>query len=161
MKTTRKYNVSFAPIKLSDSLKAQLPAWLHLGAPPKTYHKMKNKCLQSNHHVNSVKDLKETSNRLTNTDIHQTKALCACDECVENRLAGCKNPDKCARIAKQILDNLTPLFNPNTSPLKDNLTLTHRRLEKNSRLSTQRDGEILFDPSITTKNHISECFHIF
>jgi ribonuclease HI len=161
MKTTRKYNVSFAPIKLSDSLKAQLPAWLHLGAPPKTYHKTKNKCLQTNHRVNSVKDLKETSNRLTNTDIHQTIASCACDECVENRLAGCKNPDKCARVARQILDNLTPLFNPNTSPLKDNLTLTHRRLEKNSRSRTQRDGEILFDPSITTKNHISECFRIF
>ncbi|KAG1763080.1 hypothetical protein EDD22DRAFT_777569, partial [Suillus occidentalis] len=63
--------------------------------------------------------------------------------------------------AKRILDNLTPLFNPNTTPKKDNLTLTHRRTEKNRRLRSQQNGEIIFDPTVTAKTHITECFHIF
>jgi len=43
LKVAKKYNVSFAPIKLSKQLKKQLPAWYHLGAPPKTYHKQKKR----------------------------------------------------------------------------------------------------------------------
>ncbi|KAG1808546.1 hypothetical protein EV424DRAFT_1274504, partial [Suillus variegatus] len=124
LKIARRYNVSFTPIKLSVNLKKQMLAWFHLGAPPKTYHKSKDKCLQINHRIESVKDLKEITNKLTSTNIHQTAASCTCTECVENRLAGCKNPDKCARVAKRILDNLSPLFNPNTSPTKDNLLRT-------------------------------------
>lgn len=131
-----------------------MPAWFHLGAPPKTYHKTKDRCLHSNHQIESVKDLKATMNKLTNTGIHQAITSCVCNECVEDRLAGCKNLDKCARTTKRILESLSPLFNPNTTPQKDDLTLTHQRLEKNTRIIAQRDGEILFDPSITTKNHI-------
>ncbi|KAG0707132.1 hypothetical protein DFH29DRAFT_755595, partial [Suillus ampliporus] len=86
---------------------------------------------------------------------------CTCHACVENRLAGCKNPNKCAHTAKNILDNLNPIFNPNTSPRKDNLTLTHRRTEKNARMRKQQNGEIIFNPSVTSKSHISESFRIF
>ncbi|KAG1747279.1 hypothetical protein EDD22DRAFT_761991, partial [Suillus occidentalis] len=161
LKTIRTNNVSFAPNKLSVQLKSQMPAWCHLGAPPKTYHKTKDKCLHSIHKVESVKDLREMTARLTNHDRHNTTATCTCNECVEDRLIGCNNPDKCAQTAQHILDNLNPLFNPNTSPKKDGLTLTHRRLEKNSQMRTRQRGEILFDPSITSKNHLSECFRIF
>ncbi|KAG2087608.1 uncharacterized protein F5147DRAFT_588031 [Suillus discolor] len=45
LKITRKHHVSFAPLKISENLKDQLPAWLHMGAPPRTYHKTKNNCL--------------------------------------------------------------------------------------------------------------------
>jgi len=34
IKTAKSTNLSFAPLKLSKSLKLQLPAWFHLGAPP-------------------------------------------------------------------------------------------------------------------------------
>jgi hypothetical protein len=130
LKVVRKHNVSFAPIKLSQELKNQMPAWLHLGAPPKTYNKRRDKCLQTAHNIKSVKDLKRLAGRPTNINTHNTTATCPCDACIENRLAGCKNPNKCAQIAQRILDSLNPLFNPNTSPRKDNLTLTHRRKER-------------------------------
>ncbi|KAG2053127.1 ribonuclease H-like protein [Suillus hirtellus] len=160
LKSIQKNNVSFAPIKLSANLKDQMLAWYHLGAPPKTYNKIRDECLQSKHHVESIKNLKNMTARLTNHNTHKAKATCKCDACIENHLAGCKNPDKCARTAKRILDNLHLLFNPNTSPKKDNLTLTHQRMEKNKRMRLQQNGEILFDPTITAKDHISECFHI-
>ncbi|KAG2063308.1 hypothetical protein BDR04DRAFT_1038333 [Suillus decipiens] len=137
LKTARKHNVSFAPIKLSARLKAQMPAWSHLGAPPKTYHRTKNECLHSTHKAESVKDLRKMTMRLTNHSTHRAKANCVCNECVDNRQLGCKNPDKCARTAKRILDNLNPMFNLNTSPRKDGLTLTHRRLEKNTQMRTR------------------------
>ncbi|KAG2756087.1 hypothetical protein P692DRAFT_20715959, partial [Suillus brevipes Sb2] len=161
LKSVRKHNVSFAPIKLSEHLKNQMPAWCHLGAPPNTYHKTKDNCLKDIHQVTSVKDLRNAARKLTNLDTHTAKATCLCADCIKNRLAGCKNPDKCARAAKRILDNLTPLFNPNTSPKKDDLTLTHRRIEKNRRVRSQQNGEIIFDPSVTAKSNISECFRIF
>jgi hypothetical protein len=90
-----KHNVSFAPLKLSGSLKDQMPAWYHLGAPLKPYHKTKNLCLQILHKVKSVKDLKTMSNRLTRAETHQPKPTCPCNYCLEDRLTGCKNPDKC------------------------------------------------------------------
>ncbi|KAG2752633.1 hypothetical protein P692DRAFT_20724948, partial [Suillus brevipes Sb2] len=161
LKSIRKHNISFAPLKLSENLKNQMPAWCHLGAPPNTYHKIKDKCLKQTHNIISVKDLRDAATRLTNPVTHSAKATCLCNACIDNRLAGCKNPDKCARAAKRILDNLTPTFNPNTSPKKDDLTLTHRRIEKNRRMKQQKNGEILFDPTVTAKTHISECFRIF
>jgi hypothetical protein len=42
LQTAKKHNIAFAPIKMSKQIKTQLPAWLHLGAAPKTYHKTKN-----------------------------------------------------------------------------------------------------------------------
>ncbi|KAG2121045.1 uncharacterized protein F5147DRAFT_562557, partial [Suillus discolor] len=161
LKSARKHNVSFAPLKLSEKLKNQIPAWLHLGAPPRTYNKVKNKCLQTTHNAKSVKDHRDIAERLTNINTHSNINTCICPACIENRLVGCKNPNKCTHIAQQILDSLNPIFNPNTSPRKDNLTLIYRRLEKNVRMQIQPNGEILFDPSIMTKNHISECFRIF
>jgi hypothetical protein len=137
LKTARKHNVSFAPIKLSEELKNQLPTWYHLGTPPGTYHKTKDKCLQNIHKAKTVRDLHEIARQLTSNNTHENTAKCACHACIENRLAGCKNPNKCAQTTKQITDNLSPTFNSNTSPKKDNLTLTHRRMEKNAHMRKQ------------------------
>lgn len=100
LSSAHKHNVSFAPLKLSHQLKNQMPAWLHLGAPPKTYHKLRNECLQTTHKVKSVKNLKEAAERLTHRETHHTTAACLCNECLEDRLKGCKNPDMCARTAQ-------------------------------------------------------------
>lgn len=44
LQSAKHHNVSFAPLKLSRHLKEQLPAWFHLGAPPRTYFKKQNEC---------------------------------------------------------------------------------------------------------------------
>jgi len=42
----------------------------------------------------------------------------------------------------------------------DNLSLTKRRAARNE-IERERKGEILFDPTITCKNSLAECFRIF
>ncbi|KIK44093.1 hypothetical protein CY34DRAFT_80489, partial [Suillus luteus UH-Slu-Lm8-n1] len=123
--------VSFAPLNISSDLKGKLPAWEHVGAPPKTYHKIRNFCLKQIHNAKLVKDLKNISRRLTNHTVHKQRDSCICEDCVDDRIKGCKNPHECAVIGDKILRDLLPKYNPYSSPKKDGLTLTHRRLEKN------------------------------
>jgi hypothetical protein len=164
LKTAKTHNVSFAPIKLSKELKTQLPAWWHLGATPRTYNKAKNQCLQKTHSISTIKDLMKTSQRLHRSNVgeqHSNRKNCACSTCKIDRRNGCQNPHKCAQIAQSILQKISPKFDPSTTPVKDNLTLTHRRKEKNQRALTNRQDEIIFDPTVTTKNTLAECFRIF
>ncbi|KAG2346927.1 hypothetical protein BDR05DRAFT_842179, partial [Suillus weaverae] len=148
----------------SKNLKNQLPAWWHMGTAPRTYNKTKDKCLQEKHNLKNVKDLIKTSQRLNKTNTnepHHKRKNCVCAPCKTDRRNGCKNPNKCATTAALILQKLAPKFNPNTTPIKDNLTLTHRRKEKNSRALANKRNETIFDPSITTKDTLAECFRIF
>ncbi|KAH7906850.1 hypothetical protein BJ138DRAFT_1015552, partial [Hygrophoropsis aurantiaca] len=127
LKTAKNFNVSIAPLKLSTNLKKQMPAWAHLGAPPKTYHKTKDKCLKSTHNATKIADLINISARLNLNTLHRQSPFCDCGICNMDRTKGCIDPNKCATRAKLILKNLTPKFNVTHSPPEDNLTLTHRR----------------------------------
>ncbi|KAJ8587399.1 hypothetical protein M405DRAFT_703302, partial [Rhizopogon salebrosus TDB-379] len=162
LRSAKKHNVSFAPLKLSRHLKEQLPAWFHLGAPPRTYNKTSSECLRTLHNSLSVKDLTMLSARTSNSSTHHhARCNCACDPCKRDRDLGCANPHRCATTAKKILDKLHPKFNTTSSPRKDDLTLTHRRKEKNSQAVANRRGDIIFDPTVTAKTSLSECFRIF
>lgn len=44
-------------------------------------------------------------------------------------------------------------------PHRDNLSLTHRRKEKNATAIIE-GGDIIFDPSITVKLDLADCFRI-
>ncbi|KAG2750377.1 hypothetical protein P692DRAFT_201711540 [Suillus brevipes Sb2] len=161
LKTIRKHNVTFIPLTISRGLKEQLPAWLHIGALPKTYHKNKDSCLQQVHNVNTIKHMHELTRRLTERNTHNPHATCACQDCEEDKQTGCNNPHKCATTAKNTLDKIHPKYNLNTSSKKDDLTLTHRRLEKNTQARKQPQTEVTFNPSITIKKDLSEGFSIF
>ena len=153
--------MSFAPLKLSRQLKRELPAWYHLGAPPRAYHKSKDDCLQRTHKANKVKNLIKMSNRLRHRDeTHHPRRNCACQPCHVDREKGCVNPHKCAQTAKDLLERLAPLYNPSSNPPNDDLTLTHHRLEKNQRAIIHRGDEIVLNPSVTTHS-LSNCFRIF
>ena len=160
LKSAKRHKMSFAPLKLSQNLKEQLPAWLHLGAPTRTYNKRRDDCLQSRHKATSVKDLVSISRRTSNTQ-HLARCNCTCNPCKADRILGCKNPHKCATNADEILNKLHPKFNTNVPQIHDNLTLTHRRREKNTQSLTNNRGDIIFDPTITAKTSLSECFRIF
>ncbi|KAG2029995.1 hypothetical protein BDR03DRAFT_815206, partial [Suillus americanus] len=92
---------------------------------------------------------------------HQKQDTCLCNDCVEDQLKGCRNPHKCTTTAESILCNLLPKYNPYSSPRKDDLTLTHRRLGKNAHARKQPRQEATFNPSITIKNNLSDGFRIF
>jgi len=64
-------------------------------------------------------------------------------------------------MAEAISLNLSTKFNPTALTLKDGLTLTHRRLEKNARANVARGDELTFNPSVMTRTNLYECFRVF
>jgi len=57
IKTAKTADLTFTPLKLSKHLKQQLPAWFHIGAAPRMYHKSRDECLKQVHKVARVKNL--------------------------------------------------------------------------------------------------------
>ena len=154
--------LTFAPLKLSRRLKLQLPAWFHMGAPPRTYHKSNDKCLKCTHKITKVKNLMKLCKcvRLATPD-HAPWHNCKCLNCIKDQEEGCKNPHKCASTAEAIILKLSAKLNPTAPSQKDGLTLTHRGLEKNARADIANGDELTFNPSVTTRTNLSECFRIF
>jgi hypothetical protein len=162
LKTAQTHNVTFAPLKLSKHLKKQLPAWLHIGAPPNAYHGTKDACLKKTHKVSIVKNLVKLARRIRDLNLqHRPQCDFECQPCTKDRHKGCKNPHKCTTTARLLLENLAPTYNTSQKCPEDSLTLTHHRTEKNSRAIVKKGDEIVFDPTITTRSSLSECFHIF
>ncbi|KAH7903732.1 hypothetical protein BJ138DRAFT_978601, partial [Hygrophoropsis aurantiaca] len=104
------------------------------------------KCLKSTHEIVKITDLMTTSLRLDNHQLHRQSPFCDCADCRQDRLNGCLDPHKCATRAKLIIESMTPKFNTLLHPQTDNLTLTHRRKEKNTSNRNENKGEITFDP---------------
>ena len=162
IKMAKLTNLAFAPLKLSKSLKLQLPAWYHLGAPPRTYNKARNDCLKCTHKAMKIKNLIKLCKRLCPTNHnHQQWSNCNCSCCLRDRTNGCKDPHSCASTVEAILLKINQKFNPAGPTNTDNLTLTHHRIEKNAQANIARGDEITFNPSITTRTNLSDCFRIF
>jgi hypothetical protein len=70
-------------------------------------------------------------------------------------------PHACAEEALACIHALAPKYNPLLiGEQHDNLSLTHQRKNRNL-MARQNDTEILFDPMITCKDSVAECFRIF
>ena len=162
VKTAKKANLTFAPLKLSQQLKRQLPAWFHMGAPPRTYHKSRDSCLRNTHKITKVKNLLKLCKRTRNNDPrHAPWNNCECPNCEDDRSKGCRDPHKCASVAEAIIIQLAQKFNPTAPTQKDNLTLTHRRKEKNAKANIDNGDELILNPSVTTRTNLADCFRIF
>ena len=162
-KVSKKFNTNLAAIRLSPNLRAQLPAWYHIAANARPITNMASKCLIERHNISKVADLMRISARVrrtTDAALHVPRPNCACGECINDRIAGCRNPHACASEALTRIQLIAPKFNPIQGVHHDTLTLTRRRKERNQTAKTT-DGEVIFDPSITSKNYLSECFRIF
>ena len=85
---------------------------------------------------------------------------CAAD-CESDRLKGCQDPHTCAQEALQRIYNIKPKLNslqPNGH--HGNLSLTKRCKARNT-AAIQNQRAVLFNPSITSKNDLAECFRVF
>jgi ribonuclease HI len=73
----------------------------------------------------------------------------------------CLNPHACALEASARLDKITLKLNPlSRLPPHDNLLLTATRKARNE-IAKRRDENITFDPSMTSKTNLAECFRVF
>ncbi|KAF8545794.1 hypothetical protein OG21DRAFT_1428645, partial [Imleria badia] len=86
---------------------------------------------------------------------------CNCRDCTKDCQLGCPNPHRCTSLAREVVGHLAPKYDPLHCPLKDGLTLTHHRKEKNQRTIIPKGDEVLFNPSLTAKHNINESFRIF
>jgi len=163
LRIAKKYKINLAAIRLTPHLNAQLPAWYHIAAEHKTMQGATTRCLVQKHKIATVADLLKTSNRIRNaeTEQHQPSPYCRCRDCNSDRLLNCLNPHACATEASVRLQKITPKLNPLTRPpLHDNLSLTPTRKARNS-IAKKRNEDITFNPSVTSKTNLAECFRIF
>ena len=161
IKVAKKYNTELAAIRLAPNLRALLPAWYHMASDPRPLTNIASKCLLRNHSVVSVADLIRVSARIrTPNPLHQQDLRCICPDCVGDRIHGCRQPQMCAQEAADRLNAIAPKFNPLKRENHGNFSLTRRRTERNE-IAKATQGYIVFDPSITSKNDLAECFRIF
>ncbi|KAF8260785.1 hypothetical protein EI94DRAFT_1451418, partial [Lactarius quietus] len=85
---------------------------------------------------------------------------CHCEDCTKDCENGCENPQKCAIEAQRHIEKLVPKLNPRAQMHQDNLSLTRRRL-KNNKVAREENKEITFNPSVTEKTSITNCFRAF
>ncbi|KDQ56067.1 hypothetical protein JAAARDRAFT_133158 [Jaapia argillacea MUCL 33604] len=159
LRTAKMFDVSFAPLAIDERLQKQLPAWFHIGVPPGTYNSATHKCIKDTHGTTTVATLLGLKRRLDDSR-HKPRKDCKCQLCKDDHRVGCENPTVCCKRAAKILQKTPPKFNLTVRPLADGLTLTHHRKEKN-RQAHQDRGDILFDPTVTVRASIAECFRIF
>ena len=162
-KAAKKHNVTFAAIRLSPNLSAQLPAWYHISTNNRPLTNVASRCLLHRHKVVRVADLVAMSARIRNDrpDAPHNQDDCACADCTSDRLEGCRNPHACAQEALTRIHQIKPKLNPlQPRGHHGNLSLTKRRKAWNV-AAKQNQGAILFDPSFTSKNNLGECFRVF
>jgi ribonuclease HI len=160
----KKHGANLAAIKLTPHLRAQLPAFYHLLTNHRPSNNRQSKCLLEKHNVVTVADLIKTSARLNvgpNEYHHRETPFCECDPCIADQENGCYNPHECASEAQTRLQQIPPRLNPkNPGERQDGLSLTRTR-KLNNETARQNNGRVTFDPSLTCKDSISECFRIF
>lgn len=164
LKAAQTHNVNLAAIRLNAHLKAQLPAWHHLGSEPRPIRSRAAKCLLNKHQAEIMADLIRISARLRTPDRrnpHQPTNYCRCQDCCEDRTNFCLTPHECAMEALTRINLTFPKLNPLLpDPHHGNLSLTPNRKFRN--LAARENNEaVLFDPTMTTKNHLSEGFRVF
>jgi ribonuclease HI/exonuclease III len=163
LKVAKKHNANLSTIRITPHLLAQLPAWYHLTAEILPLNRPSTKCLRKRHKVSRVTDLVKVSARARNPlqhPEHQPTQNCPCQECVKDRESGCRNPHKCTIEARTRLDLIPPKHNPTKQDPPDGLSLTRTRKE-NNRVAKETNGTITFDPSMTCRDNLAECFRIF
>ena len=164
LRAAKTYNVNFAAIRLSTHLKTQLPAWYHLGSEKRPITNNASKCLIHKHETKTIADLLRSSARIRNptrNDPHRPSNFCRCRDCQNDQENLCWTPHECANEAHTRIQKIFPKLNP---LLRDerhgNLSLTPTRKLWN-RIARETNGEITFDPTITSKENLSECFRVF
>ena len=164
LKAARKHNTNLAAIRVSINLQSQLPAWYHIASEPSHMGNSASRCLLTKHKVFTIGDMLRTSARLQNQYgilPHLELANCPCTNCTNDRSLNCRNPHRCAKEALERIHKTYPKLNPlRLGDPHDNLSLTRHRKAQNER-ERERQGEILFDPSITCKETLAECFRVF
>jgi ribonuclease HI len=146
------------------TVKTQLPAWYHIASENRPINNNAARCLIHKHGTKTITDLLQVSNRLRaqgQNNPHRPSNFCRCRDCHDDREKQCWTPHKCAQEALTRINTTFPKLNPLAHDNRHgNFSLTPARKRQNS-IARENNDDILFNPSITCKNSLTECFRVF
>ncbi|KAH9898255.1 hypothetical protein C8Q73DRAFT_744301 [Cubamyces lactineus] len=164
VKAARKHGLRVEANNPSRELREAMPAWYHIAEPPNrnVSNSKSAKCLREKHMVRNVAQAAKVAERIRRPQSeHVARATCECLDCRCDKLEkGCDNPARCAATADKRVQELLPVWNPNSTHPRDGLSLTPGRKVQNQEASVT-EGRILFDPSIAQSLPIAGIFRIF
>ncbi|KAJ7060273.1 hypothetical protein C8F01DRAFT_1084034 [Mycena amicta] len=147
LKAANKYGVTMDAVEPTLEIKNQLPLWHHF-AKKDGVRQLNNlptsKCLRDVHQVLTVGDGMKMLERL-NDENHSTGPECWCEECQEDRDAGCIGPHACIRAIDKRLDQIQAKWDPRTHP---------EVLEEDEEPAAEKDDkEMTFKPPPPRRHH--------
>ena len=170
LNVAKKHGVRIDTLKAPKPLRLKFPIWYHIGADPKLARITRSQgstCLRRTHGVTTVEDVINFTKRLTTPSIangefvrHSFRKNCRCPPCRLDWERGCRDPDQCSRTALELKDSIYPKLAPDFLTLKDNLSLTRRRIKKNAK-AREENTPITFDPSTTDHGDIMDVIRAF
>ncbi|EJD39915.1 hypothetical protein AURDEDRAFT_70807 [Auricularia subglabra TFB-10046 SS5] len=162
LETARKAQVSLDSSALPSHIKESEPLWAHPALS--IYEKLsKNsgsvKCLRNTHEVGTVEDLEELADE-DELD-HVPEPDCACDNCLEDRIQGCRFPHRCAELARDIISDIAERWNP-LSAVADNAPEPAPPDQAQAQPSGARTGgELPFDNTLTYGKDRNDLFRAY
>ena len=143
LKIRRKYNIAIDAPKFALHVKAKMPIWHHFAATDNyTWNKKSAYCLRKNHNIKTLGDIENFVMNRTAT-------------------ANCESLEKCHKIAKTLINKILGKYNINcTTPWKDNLDHTPRRIRRNAKKDITTTS-ITFNPDLTERVSIENAVRIF
>jgi len=164
LKAAKDHNTNLSAVKIPTRLRKDLPAWYHINEKMATIKSRPEKCLIEKHDTMLVTDLINVSARIRNqdrTNEHTPNPFCRCHDCSIDQAKGCYNPHECAQVALAKIQKISPKWNPwgPENPL-DGLSLMPT-CKANNLQAKSTNGEIIFDPSLTSGKSLAEIFRTF
>jgi ribonuclease HI/exonuclease III len=132
IKAAKRYNLKISVLRAPIALKLSMPAFFHPGSENNRKNNTRRaKCLRNNHAVNTINDLVTFALDKENNEEEYECEL---------------KTERCRQYAKELLRNLTNVWNPlTTTPTKNKLYHTPRRIEIN-RKANIKVTPITFNP---------------
>ena len=161
--TAKKYDTNLAALQITPNISVQLPAWYHANAQPRPLNNIPSKCLLKNHNIKTVADLVRASARVQPgyNGSHIPTLTCTCIECAKDRLMNCRYPHQCAQEALTHIRDIAPKFNPLLGTSQRDLHWLTPTRNTWKEIAMENPTKTLFDPTISCKMDLSDCFRTF
>ncbi|KAK0471911.1 hypothetical protein IW261DRAFT_1344040, partial [Armillaria novae-zelandiae] len=158
IKTARECNVCLDGLAISHEIQCQMLVWYHIKSTAMRHlfnSGEQVKCLKNQHKVVLVGNAERLAKYLDNEQ--HSRGRCRCTACHHARTEpGCSSPHKCFQKVKNLLESLTPKWNPLIAlPNNVSVPLMDDDVDK-------PDGQAnYFQPCLVMTGSLSDAFRIF
>lgn len=133
-----------------------MPVWLHKGIKKREKFQINSemmRCLRNIHKIRMVEEMRGFGDLLATANNHKAQKNCTCKTCRILRCKGCKNPNKCSRLACKHISRLQKKWSP--------LLLKETRTINKTERQWINEEKHLFRLDIKTRGTLKEGFRVF